>query len=190
MQRRHFSAMLTTVGLVPLHRMQAKMETEVLRLSRNGWMPNNEKLPVLLYRGALSTSVRDAAQACEEQFERNGWPAQWRNGVYPFHHYHSTAHEVLGFVRGKADLMLGGENGHKVTVHAGDVALLPAGTGHCNLGSSSDFLVIGGYSLGQNWDLCRSAATPEMLQRIDSLPFAKSDPVTGKQGLLLQHWSR
>jgi uncharacterized protein YjlB len=74
-------------------------------------------------------------------------------------------------------------------VHAGDVALLPAGTGHCNLGSSRDFFVVGGYPRGQNWDLCRSAPTAEMLERIRKVPFPQSDPVFGADGPSIRLWA-
>jgi uncharacterized protein YjlB len=150
-------------------------DPEVLRLSRNGWMPNNEHLPVLLYRNVMSS-------------QGNGWPAQWRNGVYDFHHYHSTAHEVLGFAGGSARLMLGGEGGHEVVVRAGDIAVLPTGTGHCRLEQSADFLVVGAYPRGQTWDICRQAPDIKAIARMESLAFPASDPLRGADGPLTRLW--
>jgi uncharacterized protein YjlB len=201
MERRRFNSLLGAAGLSvptagrstppdlssPLH---GGPEPRVLRLTSNGWVPNNERLPVIFYRSAIVPGNLDLAADFEAAFAKNGWPPQWRNGVYDFHHYHSTAHEVLGFARGHARLVLGGENGCELEVGAGDVAVLPAGTGHCKIEASSDFLVVGAYPPGQEWDICRKALSGEDLQRMLSLPFPLSDPVGGATGALTRLWTK
>lgn len=191
MNRRQFAATLAMLGLNPENPVfgaEKIPEPEVLHLSRNGWVPNNDRLPVLLYHQAFEAVGPDPGALFEAAFERNGWPPQWRNGVYDFHHYHSTAHEVLGFAAGQARLMIGGENGHEITVHAGDVAVLPTGTGHCKLQASDDFLVVGAYPPHQNWDICRKAPTASDQSRMDHLSFPASDPVSGASGALRSLW--
>lgn len=163
------------------------MKPDTMMLEASGGMPNNPELPVLHYHGVLD---RPTDEAAETLFDRNGWPARWRNGIFSYHHYHSTAHEALAVVRGSARVMLGGPEGREVTLEAGDVVILPAGTGHCRIAADEDFRVVGAYPAGQDWDLRRDPADEATLKRIAQVPVPDSDPVTGKDGGLNELWSR
>lgn len=164
-------------------------QAETLHLNARAWVPNNPRLPVLIYRQVF-TPGEEAVALAQRLFTDNGWPAQWVDGVFDYHHYHATAHEVLAFTQGEAQLMLGGPEGELVTVRGGDVVLLPAGTGHCNKGSSADFTVVGAYPPGQQADMCRAAASEEQLAQIETVPFPDSDPVYGAEGPLAREWVR
>lgn len=165
------------------------MEIKTFLLAEHGWVPNNPRLPVILYRRALkATSLEETATQLEDLFQQHGWPPQWRDGIYDYHHYHSTAHEVLGVASGTATLVIGGPEGRALEVAAGDVLLLPAGTGHCASKCSDNFLVVGAYPVGQQWDIRRDAPTPEDRERMANLAFPSADPVRGLDGPLSHHW--
>lgn len=152
--------------------------------------PNNETLPLVVYPRALDLPAQDPASAFESLFSSNDWRGSWRNGIYSFQHYHSTAHEVLGIFSGTAKVQLGGEDGIIQTVHPGDVVVIPAGVAHKNLGSSPDLGVVGAYPAGQHPDLCRGKADerPEADQNIRRVPLPQKDPVYGRNGLLISQW--
>jgi uncharacterized protein YjlB len=163
------------------------MRLETYAVEDDGSIPNST-LPVLVYHGALQ---RDAgASAYEKLFAEHGWLGAWRDGIFSFHHFHSTAHEVLGIAAGTANVLLGGPQGHRFELAGGDVLVLPAGTGHCNLGSSGDFLVVGAYPNGMRWDLRRGdpAEHAEVLGNIARVPLPDQDPVQGAGGSLIELW--
>ncbi|ANM13327.1 cupin [Rhizobium leguminosarum bv. trifolii] len=161
------------------------METETIIFQPSDWVPNNPRLPVLLYRGLVAN---DGAIDFQGRFAANGWTGIWANGVFDYQHFHSGAHEVLGIARGTATLLIGGPDGQALAVAAGDCLVLPAGTGHQNLGCSADFRVIGAYPDGQDADIQTSAASSDMLSKISAVPLPATDPVEGSSGFLIEAW--
>lgn len=159
----------------------------------DGAVPNNPALPALVYKHAVDLAGNaDPEGEIERLFAANGWGRdQWCDGIYSFTHYHSMIHEALGFARGTAKVRLGGDQGEVVDFAAGDVAVLPAGTGHQRISGSSNLLVIGGYPPEGTYDLCRAAYPADRtkaLETIPEVPLPASDPVAGADGPLLTLW--
>jgi uncharacterized protein YjlB len=169
--------------------MSDPLKVETHRFADDGIVPNNPALPLVVYRGALAAGG-DRAAACERMFAAHGWPESWRNGIYGHHHYHSTAHEVLGIARGNARVRLGGPGGKVVELNAGDVVVIPAGVAHKREAATSDLLVIGSYPQGQHPDMCRAeAAEHDRAQAaIAAVALPQADPVTGRADPLLDCW--
>jgi uncharacterized protein YjlB len=166
------------------------MLCQAIKLNDDGVIPNNATLPLLIYFEALNLPARGAAAHLEELVESHRWGGSWRDGIYPYHHYHSTAHEVLLVYRGSATVQLGGDTGTTTTLKAGDVLIIPAGVGHKNLEHTDDFAVVGAYPEGQRWDMCygKPDERPKADKNISAVPLPKADPVFGDEGPLQEHW--
>ena len=165
-------------------------EVEAHLFVDDGLVPNNGKLPLILYRHALALEHGSKSErAFEALFKSNGWSGAWVDGIYDFHHYHSTAHEVLGIARGSAKVQLGGPQGLLVDLAAGDALAIPAGVGHCLI-AGDDLVVVGAYPEGQDWDLCRATESDRLkaLENIPWVPLPTLDPVFGPDGPVLARW--
>lgn len=152
---------------------------ELLFLAEGQDVPNNPALPVVVHRGAVPAGD---AQAAEALFRRHGWRPAWRNGIHPWHHYHSNAHEALAIVAGRVRVQLGGESGVRLDLAAGDVVVLPAGTGHRNLGADPALLVVGAYPESADPPDQLHGAPEERARAVHAIaatPDPATDPVTG-----------
>ncbi|PZA10066.1 hypothetical protein DNX69_22330 [Rhodopseudomonas palustris] len=168
-----------------------QIKPQLHRFDDDGLIPNNP-MPLLLYKRAVEIAGGDPEQTIEDLFEVNGWGDSWRNGIYDYHHYHATVHEALGVARGRALVLFGGEQGEAIELRPGDVAVLPAGTGHKCVFASHDFRVIGAYPPGATMQVTRP--TPDnyrkALQSIPKVRLPDTDPVFGKDGPLLRLWQK
>jgi uncharacterized protein YjlB len=162
---------------------------ERLQLAAAGRFPNSRH-PALIYRGVVGIDGLAGAEAFEALFEAHAWPPAWRAGIYGMHHYHSTAHEVLGVYQGWVRARLGGEGGPTVRLQAGDVVVIPAGVAHCNEGQSGDFRAVGAYPAGASVDMKRGRPGERRLsdRNIERVPLPPQDPVTGAGGPLRELW--
>ena len=168
-----------------------RLEPVAIIFEDDGLVPNNP-MPFLIYKRAIAVESGDPEAAIEQLFGANGWGDMWRNGIYDYAHYHATVHEALGVARGQARVRFGGAAGREIEISGGDVAILPAGTGHQCLSASADFSVVGAYPPGPKMQITRP--TPEnhakALQTIPQVPLPGTDPVMGPEGPLIKLWKR
>ena len=152
--------------------------------------PNNDYLPVLIYKQAFDPKKKKLADTIEKTFNKNNWTNSWRNGILKKHHYHSNTHEVLGISAGQCKVQLGGPDGLIFDVTKGDVVILPAGIAHKNLGCSEDFECIGGYPDGIEHDMRygKPEDRPETDENIRKVQIPETDPLYGYDGSLLTFW--
>ncbi|MGB3799147.1 MAG: cupin domain-containing protein [Lewinella sp.] len=148
------------------------------------WIPNSP-LPVIVYPKAFSTDKPGIKDRVAKRLQTSGWGNTWVAGIYPYPHYHSNTHEVLVLLSGQCTVQLGGPEGYDLEAAAGDVIILPAGTGHACY-SKSEYRVFGAYPGGRSWDLITGA--PEHREP-DNLPVPKQDPI-GERGVMRKMWTQ
>jgi len=173
-------------------RLVRDRKPNTVRFADDGFTPNHARWPLIIYRGAVRlTNEHDPAAVIEDVFESNGWRDSWRDGIYDYLHYHSRIHEVLGVARGKAEVRFGGDKGRTYRLKAGDVAVLPAGTGHQCLAASKDFLVVGAYPSSGTYDECTELEDrARALKSIPKVVRPRKDPVYGARGALKRLWQK
>lgn len=157
---------------------------ETLILADDGHlMPNSPNLALIIYRGAFEKEAGgpDAEARIIAHFAANGWSGAWVNGIYSFHHYHATVHEVLGIARGAAEVLFGGPSGRRVEVWQGDSVLIPAGVGHCRVRATPELSVVGAYPGGADWDLVHASPQARIasIPLIAAVPRPARDPIAG-----------
>jgi uncharacterized protein YjlB len=175
-----------------LTRLVRTRKPATFRFKDEGLIPNHPRWPLVIYRGAVKLPGDfDPAAVFEDLFASNGWGDSWRDGVYDYVHYHSRIHEVLGIARGSGEVRFGGALGRSVRLKAGDVAILPAGTGHQCLSADDEFLVIGAYPPAGRYDECTTAKDHDRaLKTIPKVAPPRKDPIYGANGPLLKLWKK
>lgn len=174
-----------------LRSLVRKPTAKLFSFEDDGFVPNHPRWPLIVLRHAVRLPrALDPAAVIEDLFESNGWGESWRGGVYDYLHYHSRIHEVMGVARGHAKIRFGGEHGRTLQLKAGDVAILPAGTGHQCLGASKGFLVVGAYPRAGTYDECKPIKKDHARnrKRVRKTKRPRRDPVSGRNGPLLRYW--
>lgn len=169
--------------------INSKAKIIALHLKENGNFPNNSQLPVLIYKQVFMKEKMQAEHVERILFE-NHWQNSWRNGIYSFQHYHTTAHEVLVVYKGWAEVQLGGPDNKIHRIEKGDLVILPAGIAHKKIDSGEGFAVIGAYPDNQQWDMNygKKEEKEQAKKQIKQVNLPAKDPVFGETGPVYKYW--
>jgi uncharacterized protein YjlB len=166
---------------------------KIYHFKENNFFPNNT-LPLIMYKKAFLVPLQKnvAADNIQKIFIKNKWGNSWRNGIYDFHHYHSNTHECIAVAYGNAKVIFGGPGKRSLLIKQGDVVIIPGGVGHKCLTASKDFLCIGGYPGGKEYDikLGTKEEKAKATERIKKLSIPSRDPVFGNEGFLKVYWKK
>lgn len=171
-------------SLTPL----AELRVSSHQIPPHNRVPNTSVLqkPLLIYHSAFPPNT--SATAVEAHLSSvDVVTPQWRYTMYRTTHFHSTAHEILSVVAGKARVCFGGyDNPDRVetVVGKGDVIIIPAGVGHGLIDDfDSQFTMVGSYPKGQSWDMCYGReGEEEKVKAMKALGWFDRDPVYGDEG--------
>jgi uncharacterized protein YjlB len=178
-------------GRRDVKRLVRVRKPHLYRFADDGRTPNNPRWPMIVYRGAVALPDDfDPAAVFETLFQSNRWGESWRDGMYPFNHFHTQTHETLGIARGWVRAQLGGANGRELTLKTGDVVIFPAGTGHRRRAQSRDLLIVGAYPPSSEYDEPKPQDVDhdDALAQIAKVKRPSTDPVYGRDGPLTQVW--
>mmetsp|Transcript_16151 Transcript_16151/g.24598 ORF Transcript_16151/g.24598 Transcript_16151/m.24598 type:complete len:208 (-) Transcript_16151:1035-1658(-) len=147
-----------------------------LFMKDDGTFPNNENHPLMIYKNCFHGSQSEA----EMKIVEGGWTSPWVWGVFTFHHYHSTAWELLLCVQGEAQIQLGGPSGPTIRVERGDLMLVPPGFAHKQLSERGGFALLGAYPdcQGVNVDTLKGKPSDQQRRNILDCPTPHKDPIS------------
>lgn len=159
-------------------------------VTEDGAFPNNGLLPLLVYKGAFRIIGEGETDTIKEILETNSWADSWVNGIHDYHHYHSTAHEVLVALKGSCRVQFGGPNGIALMFEKGDVVIIPAGVSHKKIDDADGFKCLGAYPEGQQYDMNygKPEERPKADNNIKKVPMPENDPLYGNDGPLIKNW--
>ncbi|WP_072388440.1 cupin domain-containing protein [Hyphomicrobium sp. CS1BSMeth3] len=165
------------------------MDIEVHRLKGNGRVPNS-RFPLVIYRGGITEPPLEM----EAKLRRNEWPPDWHTsfGMYPKHHFHSDAHELIAVTRGTLNGRFGGHDGIDVMLSMGDLVVIPAGVGHFGVSITDDLRLTGAFPLGfgiHDFRLGYPDEYTRMVARSRRVPLPSMDPLHGAGGPLVELWA-
>lgn len=145
--------------------------------------------PVIIYHEVFSrTNTDEIAKYLEKVGVVN---VEWIATLWPMSHFHTTCHEFIVVIRGKAKICFGhiqNPSRYEPVLSAGDAVIVPAGVSHRKLDQyTRDLEMIGAAPHNTSVDWCYGRKDEEpRWNAISQLKWYEKDPIYGKKGPALE----